>query len=82
MNIDNASFTVSRSVKMRKADSVVAEEERPCTSAALGAPASDVPTELADAFKAKRLRTVGLINMAAVMERCDEQVWAAFSWAR
>ena len=79
MNIDNASFTVSRSVKMRKADSDAAEEERPCTSTALGPQASDPPTEPLKAYKAQRLRTVGLINLAAVMERCDEQVWIAFS---
>ena len=76
MNIDNASFTTSRSVKMRKADSDAAEEERPCTSTALGPQASDPPS---DPHKAQRLRTVGLINLAAVMERCDEQVWSAFS---
>lgn len=71
MNLESASSVVSRSLKMRKTESE-ADEERPSCSTTEVAESAD-PTE-PKAFRAQRLRTVTLINLAAVMERMDEQV--------
>ena len=70
MNIESATLAVNRSLKMRKADSET-EEVRPSSSVIGAADATDS----VKAFSAQRVRTVALINAAAVMERMDEQAW-------
>ena len=72
MNLESASSAVSRSLKMRKTESE-ADDERPSCSTTDVANSADLTEP--KAYRAQRLRTVALINLAAVMERMDEQVW-------
>lgn len=58
-------------MKMRKTESEADEERPSCSTTDVAEPADLTEPK---AFRAQRLRTVTLVNLAAVMERMDEQV--------
>lgn len=72
MNIESASSIVKGSLKMRKMDS---DTEEAIRFVQPSPPTSQTETEVDEKdFRAQRVRTVTLINLAGMMERMDEQV--------
>lgn len=79
MNIESAAGSIKGSLKMRKMESDTEEAVRfiptPPSSATQGEQVGDEKD-----FKAQRIRTVALINLAGMMERMDEQVSTQQHW--